>query len=381
MRYVWLLPLLGACGSSADPPHALDFPVHQIALSDTDALEVADTDAATNHDAGDIVATGYLDPTPVTTDGSGGMTTATSPLPPVLAAALGARHACGIVRGGDVWCWGDNTGGAVGAHRACPTTPTTDTNADGTAHAGCVLDPEIMPTLPKIRALAAGDDVTCALADADGAVYCWGTDVHGERGGSFVPALVTPTPVPLARPATALRIVHGTICAIDDAARAWCWGDGFGATPTALALTGVIDVALEPRHACAISDAGLTCWGENRNGESGDADAAELCPLSRASCPSGAIDLKLDATRVVIGERHACALLATGHVACWGSNEVGQLGRDDAFLVGKPELVDIPTAIDVVAAYSTTCAVDVDHTAWCWGQAKRADGSTQGAAE
>ena len=76
--------------------------------------------------------------------------------------------------------------------------------------------------------------------------------------------------------------------------------------------------------------------------------------------------IALDATRVVVGERHSCALTHDGFVRCWGSNEVGQLGRPDSFLVGDVG-VAIGDAIDLASSYAKTCAVTSDHTGWCWG--------------
>jgi alpha-tubulin suppressor-like RCC1 family protein len=165
------------------------------------------------------------------------------------------------------------------------------------------------------------------------------------------------------------------VCAIDTARRAWCWGDGFGETPVLLddgrgPLAGVTSVAVGHHHACAIAADGLECWGENLNGESGDADAAKRCGTGASTCPVGPTLVDLEATKVVVGERHSCALTTDNNVECWGSNELGQLGRDDAFLDGAPGIA-VRGAIDVVASYAKSCAVTEDHAAMCWGEYKQ----------
>jgi alpha-tubulin suppressor-like RCC1 family protein len=155
------------------------------------------------------------------------------------------------------------------------------------------------------------------------------------------------------------------VCAIDRGAVAWCWGDGFGSTPVRQPWSGVVDIAVMPSHGCVISDRGLECWGSDRNGEAGDIDFARRC-TNDSPCTVGPTPIPLDATKLAIGERHACALVSDGRVACWGSNELGQLGRDDAFLVGGVGTA-LDGAVDLGASYAITCARRADRTAWCWG--------------
>ena len=131
-------------------------------------------------------------------------------------------------------------------------------------------------------------------------------------------------------------------------------------------LTGVVDIAVGDTHGCAISAAGLQCWGSDRNGESGDLAFARACPES-SDCKVGPTAIALDATEVTVGERHSCALVRGGDVACWGSNEVGQLGRKDAFLVGDVG-VALDGAVDLASGLAEVCALRSDKTVWCWGE-------------
>ena len=267
-----LLPLLAAaCSDLSDPPRPLDHPVHVLAIADAHAITVNDADVM---DAGTIAIAGEPIVHATTTAGSGSGSDAPPAIPDLpiaTTAAIGANHAC-IVSRGDVYCWGDNVHGALGAHRACAAGSTT-----------CPLDPEIMPTLPKVSAIAAGDDVTCAIAVDDGRVYCWGSALDGRLGGSFVSALGTPEPVALPDPIVRLTIQNDRVCAIDTKQLAWCWGGGFGPAPVRQDLVGVVDLAVGAHHTCAISSRGLEGWGEDRNGESGDIAAARACGTEAAT--------------------------------------------------------------------------------------------------
>ena len=71
-----------------------------------------------------------------------------------------------------------------------------------------------------------------------------------------------------------------------------------------------------------------------------------------------------DAVMVSAGYEHACAVHATGHISCWGTNSQGRLGdgtvRSSAILV----LVNIDNAVSV---NQMTCALLADSTVKCWG--------------
>ncbi|MBA3817639.1 MAG: hypothetical protein H0X17_02010 [Deltaproteobacteria bacterium] len=357
----WLLLLLvPACNSTFTPelPAALPYATRALSLANTHTLiatELPPNSIANVQFAGTEVPRPY--------DEASGEPLALD-LPAASDVVVGRAHACVVSPTGSVHCWGDQTYGALGAHRAC---------LPPVAEGGlpdCVLGALIMPSLPPTRALAAGDDFTCATL-LDDRVVCWG-ETGAKLGGSVLPSLDPPTPVKLPGGASlaADRVVisHGTVCAIDLDARLWCWGDRFGATPQLQPQTGVVDIAIGRRHSCIIDAGGLACWGDNRNGQVGDATGARRCPVDE-DVPCVHVDpraLELDAVRVVVGERHTCALRRDGAVACWGSNEVGQLGRDDAFLVGDLGFV-LEGAADLASGYAHTCALRADGSAYCWG--------------
>jgi len=82
---------------------------------------------------------------------------------------------------------------------------------------------------------------------------------------------------------------------------------------------------------------------------------------------------------------HACAVLSTGRVRCWGLNDNAQLGRSPASSSnacrvqsgGRPldlgceqrayEVPGIEDVVEVALGNGTTCAVRRDRSLWCWG--------------
>jgi alpha-tubulin suppressor-like RCC1 family protein len=85
-----------------------------------------------------------------------------------------------------------------------------------------------------------------------------------------------------------------------------------------MGLSSVTQLSMHFRHSCAIADGGLSCWGENRDGELGRG-VRSISPSPVAIPLTGAVD------RVAVGFNFACAVVA-GAVWCWGSNSFGQGG-------------------------------------------------------
>lgn len=114
---------------------------------------------------------------------------------------------------------------------------------------------------------------------------------------------------------------------------------------------------------CAVALGEVRCAGRNERGQLGDGTRT-----ARAH-PVRVRDVA-DATRVAIGEAHACALLASGRVRCWGANEAGQLGdgsRTDRWRAVSVH--GVAHAVEIALAASTSCARLEDGTVVCWGAA------------
>lgn len=134
--------------------------------------------------------------------------------------------------------------------------------------------------------------------------------------------------------------------------------------------TTPVGLAAGDGHACAVRmDGSVRCWGRNDFGQLGvAASATPSGPVTVAGLPGFA-------TKVVAGLAHTCARLTNGTVACWGSNQEGQLGQGNFGTISTPVIVQGPAGttgplsgvIDIAAGSVHTCATVIAQGAFCWG--------------
>jgi alpha-tubulin suppressor-like RCC1 family protein len=282
------------------------------------------------------------------------------------AVTAGARHACALHRNGTVACVGLNTAGQLGD----------GTFTNQTAPVRVVgLGPPF--TAPVVN-VDAGDAHTCAVL-SDGTARCWGENDFGRLGdGNSIGNVNRATPVVVTGLTNAVKVSAGVeaTCALLADGGVKCWGrnsssnalgDGTGidrATPVSvLNISGAIDVSAGGGHACAVlSSGGVRCWGENDNGRLGDGNLAGNINRSSPVVVTGLTD----AVRVVSGGSMTCALRTGGAVSCWGLNNVGQLGIGSTTESAVPAVVAV-SGVSSLSASDTTCAVTAAGLS-CWGQ-------------
>jgi len=160
----------------------------------------------------------------------------------------------------------------------------------------------------------------------------------------------------------------------------------------------VVDIAIGPSHGCALYRNGdVACWGDNTmigSSASGQTPtpvrvstippgflASALRAGATGTCALGATGAvcwgplpspelaSLAAKDVSFSFGHACAVMSTNTVRCWGINSFGQLG--DGTTEPRPA-VDVPGiapgADSVSVAQSASCAAAIDGRVLCWGQ-------------
>jgi len=181
---------------------------------------------------------------------------------------LGYNTGCVVTRAGGAKCWGRNLNGEVG-------------NGANT-NAGSPVSVTGLTT--NVVSVRAGWSFACALTTA-GAIHCWGSNEYGKLGAPLVQGS-SRTPV----------IVPGL-------------------------ESNVIAFDLGPHNACVVRTGGtVSCWGRGSEGilaRSNNRDAPS--PVDIAGIPGAA-------RSVTVGTDHACALLETGSLHCWGANDYGALG-------------------------------------------------------
>ncbi len=99
--------------------------------------------------------------------------------------------------------------------------------------------------------------------------------------------------------------------------------------------SGITMVAAGTHHNCALTNIGaVLCWGDNPSGQLGDGTT-----VNRAT-PATVSGLNAGVAFITAGRAHTCALISSGAVQCWGSNDSGELG--DGTSTPRTTLVDVP---------------------------------------
>ena len=133
---------------------------------------------------------------------------------------------------------------------------------------------------------------------------------------------------------------------------------------------------------CVLYTSGrVLCFGGNDAGQLARGNTTDVGAAAGTMATLVPIDLGTGAVvkQLSAGSRHVCALLTTNKIKCWGSNNQGRLGLDDAVDRGdKPNQMgeNLPTvnlgvgrtAIQVAAGSEWTCALLDNGQVKCWGR-------------
>jgi len=247
----------------------------------------------------------------------------------VRAVAMSDYTPCVIRTSGDLDCWGWNSNGQIGngtttdspspvrvnltnvLEVSAGTTRTCAmTAADAFCWGGSTNTSPASVNIPNVRDISTGGVNTCVVL-GDGSVQCW-----GQSPLAAVKGVTNAVQVAVA--------YRDYACAILSDRRVTCWslvsaspsdqlGDG--------SITDAGDLCAGIAYACALTAAhSVKCWGTNQFGTlgagqgTGFSSAAPVTPISDSAVAIGC------------GQHHACALLSTGTMLCWGNNLTGQLG-------------------------------------------------------
>lgn len=128
---------------------------------------------------------------------------------------------------------------------------------------------------------------------------------------------------------------------------------------------------------CRIAGAGapVACWGLNDLGQLGIGNSSNTAIPTTVGLGG-----QRSAVGLSMGTEHACAVLDDGSVACWGSNSEGQLGVDASIVKSlTPRLVSgITGARSVGVGAAHTCIIGENAAVICWGSnAKGQTGQAQ----
>jgi alpha-tubulin suppressor-like RCC1 family protein len=177
--------------------------------------------------------------------------------------------------------------------------------------------------LTDVAKLYVGGAHACAVKK-DETVWCWGANARGQLGDGSTTARSFPIKVPLANVVevvtggrfTCVRLTDGTVRCAGDVR-----SDGVKPYTTSfdpvVGLTGVEALRAGSKGLCAITSAGVKCWGLNDSDQLGDGTTTDH-DTPTAATHFGVGDLTM-------GEGHAVTF-GTTWAKSIGANDSGQLG-------------------------------------------------------
>ncbi len=338
------------------------------------------------------------------------------------ALAAGGGHTCAITRVDETYCWGVNLTGQLGiADTTIQTTPVFVSNDFGSVTAGgahtCAIDsrselycwgdngrgqlgrgssgifsstPAKVVQLPPVSKAVAYSQTTCAVT-LTGEVYCWGDNIWGKLGLSFLwPNGTFESAVPVQITAqvefTDVSVGAYHACALDTVGYAHCWGWGLQLgtgtvsnrevlSPLPVAGNNLFTTISSAAHTCGIATNGDGwCWGDDGRGEMGNGNWGES-----TDTPTKVVGALTFTGRMATGgglsglggDPYTCATTAGMTAYCWGGNSEGQLGNGITTqgVTTEPRLVEGNHEFTrVVAGYRHACAITLTYEAYCWGR-------------
>jgi alpha-tubulin suppressor-like RCC1 family protein len=294
--------------------------------------------------------------------------TATATIFHAASVTVGGGFACALNENGRAFCWGANFEGEMG---------------NGTV-GEAIRTPAPVAGDVVFTALTASSTHACGLA-LGGVAYCWGGNDNGETGtGSSARIVPIPTPVQ-----TAIRFTHisaegsgnwsNSTCGLTAGGEVWCWGfNGLGKLGDGTTNNSAVPVrVLSDRpfaylqaghfHSCATASGNgeLWCWGE----QEADTGAFGARPEGLYTTPV-VVHPDFRFVQLSTGRNYTCALTVQHTAFCWGANWFGSLGTDPPTYGST---VPLPVAgghsfVSLSAAgFESTHALTADGVLYRWG--------------
>lgn len=198
--------------------------------------------------------------------------------------------------------------------------------------------------------------------------------VSDQLQSAWVPVLTAPVQVQ----SISLARMTSTYCASLTDGAIYCWGItnlaenlyDYKFTPGRVAdLQNATSVEVGYQHACALLGSGeVACWGDNTFGQLGNLRSARRLNPVVGDVTAALVDGIASAVQISVWDSSSCALLATGTVSCWGKNDYGEVGdgtRNPRYSPFQVPGISNAKAVSVGGGFA--CALLDDATVKCWG--------------
>ncbi len=305
--------------------------------------------------------------------------------PTITGITSGATHSLALDSTGEIYAWGGNAAGQLG-----------DATTTAAPLPKRITDRGAIPAGVQIIQVVATATRSFALG-ADGKVYGWGSNPHGQLGDGSTTARTAPVAVSQGAIPADVRIVQITAgasatYALGDNGKAYAWGDnstgilGDGTTtsqttplevsqgdvPTGVELVKIA-TGETSSHVLALGSNGLAyAWGPGTSGRLGtNSTSASTVPVA---VHGGEIPAGVSLVDIGVGTGNSIALGSDGEAYAWGDGLYGALGIGmgsgsrltpvrvlDGAVPGGVKLVDL-----TVLARSSVALGD-DGRAYSWG--------------
>jgi alpha-tubulin suppressor-like RCC1 family protein len=278
---------------------------------------------------------------------------------------VGELMSCGLGAEGEVYCWGSNARGGLGAGSAIGY--------------GIQARPVLVAGGHRFKQIDAGGALNEASAGfvcgvtVEQDAFCWGHNTWGELGiGSIGGQSDEPARVAGGLKLRMVAAGAGHACAVATDGGLYCWGiytgflsDSHSGSPVRAAVQG--------RYTALYSSTGITTCARRENGPT------ECWPLSGGEPGERNLmiprripgDLEFLEVRPSRSMGHWCGVVAGGEGYCWGSDAYGRLGTGSF----QKEPVYVPTPVagghrwrHIVPASNAVCGLRMDGRAMCWGR-------------
>jgi alpha-tubulin suppressor-like RCC1 family protein len=270
--------------------------------------------------------------------------------------ATGAEHTCALDPGGQASCWGRGSDGRIGQ--------------SSTADA---LSPVPVTGGHAFDHLALGDAYACGRQGLS--IRCWGANGSGQLGDGSQVGRNTPVAVVTDTSFTSVFVGGSHTCALDLRGTTWCWGAndrGQLGVDTMVTLPQTTPrrtldslrfnaLALGQAFSCGRTfTSAVFCWGRGEEHQLGLGVlvTAQYAPAALTTVAGDTLRFR----NLAAGWVHACGVLATDMLACWGTS---RLGLPNLHQAARP--TEVGVAGDLLALGRTHTCHRAAQTVSCWG--------------